>query len=75
MTPFPDDRVAHVKWCKARALQYLDAGDLINALASMGSDMAKRDDCRINQYLYLVGMDRAAAGDSEGLRRWIRGFQ
>lgn len=34
-------REAHLNWCKQRALEYCRAGDLQNALASMGSDLGK----------------------------------
>lgn len=33
--------VAHVAWCKQRALEYVDAGDLPNAFASLVSDLNK----------------------------------
>lgn len=69
------DRPAHVAWCQMRALEYLDDGDLMNALASMGSDMAKRDDCRIAPHLYMAGVNLAMSRDVDGLRRWIKGFQ
>ena len=31
-------RDEHLEWCKERAREYLDAGELSNAVASMGSD-------------------------------------
>ena len=31
----------HLAWCKLRALEYADAGELTNAVASIGSDMNK----------------------------------
>ena len=34
-------RAEHLAWCKKRALEYVDAGDLTNAFASMGSDLEK----------------------------------
>ena len=70
----PRERWDHVAWCKARALQYLDAGDLNGALTSMGSDMAKREDCRINPHFYAAGMMAVAAGDAAAVRRWVEGF-
>jgi hypothetical protein len=35
------DRDEHLAWCKKRALEYWRAGDLANAVASMGSDLDK----------------------------------
>jgi hypothetical protein len=37
-------RDEHLAWCKKRALEYVDAGDLTNAVASMGSDLKKHPD-------------------------------
>lgn len=36
-----ETRAQHLQWCKQRALEYVDAGDLPSAWASMASDMAK----------------------------------
>lgn len=38
------DRAAdHLRMCKQRALEYFDAGDIPNAIASMVSDLSKYD--------------------------------
>ena len=34
-------RQEHLAWCKQRALEYVDNGDLTNAYASMASDLRK----------------------------------
>jgi len=34
-------REEHLQWCKERALEYVDAGDLQNAMTSMFSDLGK----------------------------------
>lgn len=34
-------RAEHVTWCKERALEYVGAGDLRSALASLQSDLRK----------------------------------
>jgi hypothetical protein len=69
-------RAEHVEWCKARAREYLDAGDAKNAFASMGSDMAKHPETReAVQALMMIGMMDAADGNLAGLRRWVEGFQ
>src|SRR5713226_8470617 len=49
-------RDEHVEWCKKRAREYLDKGDLENAIASMISDMNKHPECRVNVYLAMVGI-------------------
>ena len=55
---------------KRRALEYVDQGDLKNAVASMGSDLQLRDPT-----LILLGMRYVLDGDIEGVRRWIKGFR
>lgn len=35
------DRAEHLTWCKQRALEYVDRGELDNALASLMSDLRK----------------------------------
>jgi hypothetical protein len=61
--------------CKQRALEYLDRGDLVNAVASMGSDLNKVENAPNDSALMVVGMMTAARGDSAGVRRWIEGFR
>jgi len=34
-------RAEHLAWCKTRALDYVDAGELHNAFASLMSDLQK----------------------------------
>lgn len=36
-------REEHLNWCKARALEILDSGDVQGAFASMTSDLGKWD--------------------------------
>ena len=36
----------HLDWCRQRALQYLDAGELTNACASLLSDLRKHEETR-----------------------------
>ncbi len=37
-------RAEHLQWCKTRALEYVNAGDIDQALASMLSDLGKHDE-------------------------------
>lgn len=71
-------REEHLKWCKDRALRYLEDGDLTNAVASMGSDLSKHSETHqlvSNPYLMLLGMQHVLSYDAQGVRRWIEGFQ
>jgi hypothetical protein len=69
-------RDEHLAFCKARALEYLDAGDLGNALASMGSDLSKHPETQnVGLERMALGMRYAIDGDAAGLRRWVEGFR
>lgn len=67
-------REEHLAWCKQRALEYVNAGDLPNAVASMASDMNKDARTAVHVCLVGVGMMEAAKSNTEGVRRWIEGF-
>lgn len=68
------DRAEHLAWCKQRALEYCDAGDLPNAVASMGSDLGKHPETEPHTILLRLGLIEAMNGNREGVRRWITGF-
>jgi hypothetical protein len=70
------DRAEHLVWCKQRALEYVDAGDLQGAFASMGSDMGKHPDTA-NTDVQMLGMMLLMGGhlDTQAkMRDWINGF-
>jgi hypothetical protein len=68
-------RDEHLSWCKERALEYLDAGDLENAVASMSSDLSKHPETTCDPFLMLSGAMDAQKGDAPAVRRWIEGFR
>lgn len=70
-------RVEHLEWCKERALEYLDRGDVQNAIASMLSDLRKHPELEYsaNPHLALIGMTIAADGDVKRARNYIEGFR
>lgn len=70
-------RAEHLQWCKERALEYVDAGDLNNAFASMTSDLTKHPETvghggtELGMMLLLGGhLDTAAK-----MRDHIEGYQ
>ena len=67
-------RQEHLAWSKARALEYLDAGELADAVASMGSDLNKHPETVCNPFLMGIGMKAVIDNDAAGVRRWIEGF-
>lgn len=70
----PDERAEWLQFAKLRALRYLAERDLDGALASMGSDLNKRDDLRPHPSVMFLGMSHVMRSDVEGLRAWIEGF-
>jgi len=72
-------REQHLAWCKKRALEYVDKGDLANGVTSMISDMDKHDETRFDPksvlgMLGLLALQQAVQGDRDGFRRFIVGF-
>jgi hypothetical protein len=68
-------RDEHLAWCKKRALEYLDRGDLEQAFTSMASDLSKHDELRkIGDLMGPVGMLYLMNHDARQLRHWIEGF-
>jgi hypothetical protein len=68
----------HIEWCKKRALEYLDAGDLANAFTSMLSDIRKHPDCENHVGIQLgVGLMMLPGWiqNPVEVRRWIVGFR
>jgi hypothetical protein len=70
-------RDEHLEWIKKRALAYLDAGDLENAVASMGSDLEQHPATRMasNHVMLRLGLLYLDQGDPAAIRRWIEGFR
>jgi len=48
-------REEHLAWCKQRALEYVDMGDLTEAWMSFTSDMNKHSETRGHPWLRTVG--------------------
>jgi hypothetical protein len=70
-------RAEHLQWCKDRALVYADQGDMVNAVASMTSDLRKHPETENHAGAQLMVV-QAMAGllDRPGeLRRCIEGFR
>ena len=70
------DRHEHIEWCKKRALEYVDRGDLTNAYASMGSDLTKHSETEKHIGIEL-GMGLMVTGQlntADKMRKFINGF-
>jgi hypothetical protein len=70
-------RDERLEWCKARAREYLQRGDLVNAVASIISDMNQKYEglppCPAE--LAIIGIMNAANGDCHAVSAFIEGFR
>jgi hypothetical protein len=70
-------RDEHLDWCRKRALEHLDVGDLTHAVASMASDLKTHPDTdnpALNG-LVTIGMMYVTDGDKLAVQRWIERFR
>ena len=68
-------RQEYVERSKQRALDYLDQGDVRNAVASFVSSMNDRPDCRLPHHLAALGVLLLMANDALGWRTLIEGVR
>ena len=68
-------RQEYVTRSKRRAFDYLEQGDLRNAVASFVGSMNARPDCRLPHYLAMLGVLLLMANDSLGWRTLIEGVR
>ena len=69
-----ETRKEHLEWCKQRAREYLDMGDIKSAYASFVSDMRKHPETENNPALE-IGLMLMMTGNMADMRRFIEGFQ
>jgi hypothetical protein len=70
-------RQEHMDWCKQRALQYVEAGDIQVAFASMASDIMKHEDTKHHAGTNQLGMQLMMSGhlaSQQQMREWINGY-
>lgn len=72
-------REEHMQWCKDRAMEYVNRGQLLEAVTSMMSDLDKHPETKTGATgaLAMLGMfacQQAQSGDREGVVRYITGF-
>ncbi len=69
-------RADHLAWCKERALEYVDAGDLNQAFASMCSDFRKHPETEKHPGI-MLGVAMLMEGHlntPEKMQHFIEGF-
>jgi hypothetical protein len=71
-------RTEHLQWCKDRAMALVERGELVDAVASMMSDIGKHDETAkaipATAVLGLLAAQQAQHGDRDGVVRFIKGF-
>ncbi len=67
-------REEHLAWCKQRALEYVDSGDMANAFASMLSDLGKHPDTFSSVNIMSLGLSAVTSGSAHEMRKFIEGF-
>ena len=70
------NRSEHLQWCKDRALEYVQAGDASQAMASMASDLSKHDETKDHPAISL-GMMMMMGGKMntpQDAEKFINGF-
>jgi hypothetical protein len=70
------DRVEHLQWCKDRANEYVDSGDMKNAFLSFQSDMSKHEETADHIALQMGTMLLLSGNldNDHQMRSWIDGF-
>jgi hypothetical protein len=69
-------RQEHLDWCKRRALEYAERGDIFQAITSMGSDLEKHPETKGHRGTEIGVMLLMTGGLStvEDAKRFINGF-
>ena len=68
-------RATYVKRCKERAFDYLERGDLRNAVASFVNNMNARPDCELPHHLAALGVLLLMRNDALGWKTLIEEFR
>jgi hypothetical protein len=69
-------RDEYLAWAKKRALEYLDRGDVVNAIASISSDLQQHDEFKgVANGMMPMALFYAMNRDELGARRFIEGFR
>ncbi len=67
-------RKEHLDWCKQRALEYVEQGDLKGAIASMVSDLGKHEKTCDHQATALMVMMSSTLNTKDKMEEFIKGF-
>ena len=69
-------RQEHMEWCKKRALEYVDSGDINGGYASMVSDLRKHSETEdhVAIQLGMMLLMGSKLSTKEEMRKFIEGF-
>ena len=70
-------RAKHLAWCKQRAMEYVNAGDFNQAVASMLSDLSKHPETEASSQgmCAQLGIFELMNGSTrESITRFVQGF-
>lgn len=69
-------REEHLSWCKKRAHEYLDRGDIMNGVTSMMSDLQKHPETKLSEGspLGMLGLAAIISEDHREATRFVDGF-
>jgi hypothetical protein len=67
-------RDEYLKWCKSRALEYVNTGNGMSAMTSMISDLGKNPEFAPSAELGSLLMFATDPKDLEAVRRFVEGF-
>ena len=72
-------RAEHLQWCKERANEYVNRGELVEGITSMMSDLSKHDETKSSAggamaMLAMLALQQAQSGDVGAVRRFVDGF-
>ncbi len=70
------NRQEHIQWCKGRALEYLEQGNIHGACTSMMSDLGKHPETERHpvRYLMVALMANGHLSTPKDVRKHIEGF-
>lgn len=69
-------RKEHMDWCKQRAMELVEEGDYIIAVASMMSDLSKHEETQeLGATMAPLAMHELLKATPESIRHFIDGFQ
>lgn len=68
------DRKEHLQWCKDRANAYLNAGDIVEGITSMMSDLSKHPETEVDPMFGQLALLEMMNPDLRNAKKFVNGF-